>query len=1656
MPATLLRSTYARLSASETPRRFVAFWPGFTRGGFRRAVLLFGLLGAFGCPVSASAAPVISEFMAANQTTLADEDGDFADWIEIHNSGPTRVNLLGWSLTDDPAQTRKWLFPERFLEPDRYLVVFASGKNRGGSTNLHANFRLEAGGEYLGLFAPGGAAAVSEFRPAFPPQESDVSFGVPSAGVVNDLLSAAPVTVLVPTEAGNLPPDWAAPDLVPGALWKPGAGLGVGFDDVPAGPGGDVNLALAGTAAQSTTGFGLGAAAAIDGDSSTFTHTASDDNASAWWVDLGTTVEVRRIVLRNRENCCGSRLRDITVELLAADGQTVVWSSELLNPENLLGSPAAIILDLLELNLGPIPARTVRVSRAPDPDLSGGAGNNDEDNVLSLGEVAVYGVETLSYGPWVRTDLTASMAGRNRSAFIRVPFVLDDPDAVRSLRLHLRYDDGVIAYLNGVQVASFNAPIGAAWDSAAVSERVKADAFEPAELDLETHWTEWKRGTNWLAFQGLNVSQTDPDFLVEARLMAETDAGVTGAYFDRATPGSANDAAWDLGRVADTTFSVNRGRMSAPFDLALATRTPGAVIRYTLDGSAPEATRGLIYAGPIRVERSTVVRAAAFKERFRPTNVDTHTYLFLDDVVAQPASPPGFPTTWAGVAGDYAMDSRITQAPVYAGRMAESLTAVPTLALTTEVDDLFGATRGIYANPERNGVSWERPVSMEWINEDGSGQFQVDCGLRIQGGYFRSRNATRKHSLRLLFKDGYGPGKLRRDLFHEFGAVREFDTLVLRAGANDGYAWDAARDTEQFTRDEFGRRLLLAMGQPSVRGRFVHLYLNGLYWGLYNLTERPAEDFSASYLGGEPEEWDAINSGDVKNGSLEAWNAFIRDVRTVTTLADYQRLKGLDPDGRRNASFTEYLDGANYMDYMLLNIWGGNWDWPNKNFWFGRHRGGLAGGFKFYLWDFENTMGNNRDRSPLSMVAPRSGIAGSWVGEPHDRLRRFSEYQLEFADRVQRHFFGDGVLAPASLIARYRVLADRVESAVIAETARWGDDHFSVPQDLTDWLRERDWLLGNYLPQRTGVVLSQLRAAGLYPQTDAPVFSPAGGSVSPLAPVLLATTASEVFYTTNGFDPRLPGGAAHPEAVRVVFTGGGGPPPDPGLIRGGRTWRYLDDGSNPGPAWREADFPDASWRSGPSPLGYGDGDEATVVSFVDVNPTQAGVQKNATTFFRTDFTVTDPAAFDRLRLTLTYDDAAAVYLNGAEVLRTDNLAVEAGPGDYASAQVPDNTVLTREDIPVTRLRPERNVVAVEVHQADSGSSDVSFDLALDGIVSGSGVVHTLDPFFITRAVGFKARAREGGDWSALTEAQFLPDVVGATSNHLVIAEFCYRPADPSTPAERALTSDRDDFEYLELLNITGQTVSLSGVRFTAGILFDFPAETLLRGGERLLLVRHRAAFESRSGAGWPVAGSYDGNLANEGEEIALVDARGADIRRFRYLDRSPWPPGPNRNGYSLVLVRPETSPDHRDPAHWRTSVLPGGSPGASDAVAFSGVATADANGNGQPDLLDHALGTVLAAPGAGMQVTLEFFPSGEGPAEHLTVTLPRNLAADDVIVTLEMADDVTGPWRSEPGTMVLLREERSPGQPVRQTFRLDPALGDSMTRFVRLAVRHTF
>ncbi len=153
----------------------------------------------------------ISEFMAVNDRGLDDEDRDESDWIEIHNAGTSTVNLEGWHLTDAPNNPTKWAFPDVVLEPDAYLVVFASGKDRRDPAGeLHTNFKLSGAGEYLALIHPDGATVASEYAPAFPVQAPDVSYGLTAATWEKVLLAAgSEALAFVPSDGSMEPPSWS-------------------------------------------------------------------------------------------------------------------------------------------------------------------------------------------------------------------------------------------------------------------------------------------------------------------------------------------------------------------------------------------------------------------------------------------------------------------------------------------------------------------------------------------------------------------------------------------------------------------------------------------------------------------------------------------------------------------------------------------------------------------------------------------------------------------------------------------------------------------------------------------------------------------------------------------------------------------------------------------------------------------------------------------------------------------------------------------------------------------------------------------------------------------------------------------------------------------------------------------------------------------------------------------------------------------------------------------------------------------------------------------------------------------------------------------------------------------------------------------------------
>ncbi len=158
------------------------------------------------------------------------------------------------------------------------------------------------------------------------------------------------------------------------------------------------------------------------------------------------------------------------------------------------------------------------------------------------------------------------------------------------------------------------------------------------------------------------------------------------------------------------------------------------------------------------------------------------------------------------------------------------------------------------STPTRPTATWKCRRRWSISTPPPAQTFQINAALRMQGGVGRDVGFE-KHSFRFVFKAPYGPSKLDFPLFGD-GATDSFDTITLRANFNDAWVW--GQNEAQYIRDQFADETLLAMGEPASHGNYVQLYVNGLYWGVYNPTERPDTSFAAAYLGGNKDNWDAF------------------------------------------------------------------------------------------------------------------------------------------------------------------------------------------------------------------------------------------------------------------------------------------------------------------------------------------------------------------------------------------------------------------------------------------------------------------------------------------------------------------------------------------------------------------------------------------------------------------------------------------------------------------------------------------------------------------------------------------------------------------------------------------------------------------------------
>lgn len=903
------------------------------------------------------------------------------------------------------------------------------------------------------------------------------------------------------------------------------------------------------------TWSGLSVATLTDGDPNTFTHplVATGTKGYFFEVDLGRSQSLEKIILRGRaDGCCPERLSHYRVEVYAdqeGDLGALNWSATMRADNSFPPSGGS---DTLTATLNPngmFAGRFVRVvnigGAAYNPQVAeievyGGIPPSINSFTADEDTLAVGGSTTLRWslsgatGATITPDLesiaptsgarlvtpatttpytlTATNSGGTVTASISIgvgvalapPIIseflaansgdLKDSDGDSSDWIELQNPNSYGLNLTGYYLTD-DPKDPLLWKLPAA--RIPANGFlvifasgkNRLDPKKELH-TRFKLGSSggYLALidrDGQKVLQQFPATYPSPKNFPAQQSGVSygqgsnelAGFMRPPTPGKPNGQAYP-GVVETPTTRSGRGFYDAPITVVLSSATPGSTLRFTTNRSEPTLANGSVYTSPFVVANTTVLRVAAFRSGWAPSSVETHTLIFPDRVIT------------ASV-----MNTAITRNAAYSNSIRPGLLDVPSMSL---------ATSGTI-----NGTA-ETLASVEWIDPNGSNGFQANCGARLYGGAFTD---FAKKNFRLYFRPEYGAAKFSYPIFEghdkSYPAVEEFDQLELRGGSHD------MSQRGFYMSNLFTDETQLDMGHLNPHGRFIHLYLNGAYWGLYHLRERWGAAMHRRYLGGERGNYESINGNWNVGGWPDPGVPYDGDGSAWTKI---KALRG------NYGSVKAWLDVPQYVDYMLMWMFGGSEDeyrcvGPTTP----------GSGFKFFLNDADGWFcgpwycaANNRTTRGAPGRSPGDG-----PGSIFSMLFKEgnADYKTLLADHIHRALFLDGVLTPERNKARLKRESDEISRAFIAESARW---NYLTP---SAWAGRRDYVLTNWFPRRTSEALSQWRNAGFYPPIDAPVLNQPGGSV-PLGfnARFLAQARGNVLFTLDGTDPRLPGGALSPRA----------------------------------------------------------------------------------------------------------------------------------------------------------------------------------------------------------------------------------------------------------------------------------------------------------------------------------------------------------------------------------------------------------------------------------------------------------------------------------------------------------------------------------------------
>lgn len=529
------------------------------------------------------------------------------------------------------------------------------------------------------------------------------------------------------------------------------------------------------------------------------------------------------------------------------------------------------------------------------------------------------------------------------------------------------------------------------------------------ETDAQDRYnTNFKLSSSGESLYLSNANSQNIDAVTVPALVADfsygrvTDGNNEWVVFNKATPDATNNEGTISKGICDANidFSLTSGFYSGN---QFVTLSGSSTIRYTIDGSTPDET-SLLYGDAIQINKSTVIKAACFEAAKTPKTIFTNTYFI-----------------------DYT-------------------TTLPVWSISTHPDNFFNEDSGIYVlGPEENwekesphfGANfwqdWERPIHVEFFEEDGNKALDFDCGIKVFGNYSR---AAPKKSLSLHFRGKYDMSKLEYPIFPDYPGLSSFDDLLLRGSGGDeaflhfrdGFHSELAKDLD-FEKQKY---------RPSV------LFINGEYWGIHNIREKSNEDSFEENFNISKDDIDLITSYFVElNGP------------TANSIYDfYAKLKN---DELTYNQINEIIDVNSFIDYFAYEVYIANYDWAGNNSKYWR-QSSTNGKWRWFMYDtdFSTSIYGHFGTHP-SFDSFEKALVPSFGGWPSNdnstllpnKLFAFPEFKTAFVNRYCDLM--NTLLTPENV---FKTLQERVLDKIEEE----------VPVNRTRWnLGQEEWF--NYLDE---------------------------------------------------------------------------------------------------------------------------------------------------------------------------------------------------------------------------------------------------------------------------------------------------------------------------------------------------------------------------------------------------------------------------------------------------------------------------------------------------------------------------------------------------------------------------------------------------------------